>query len=559
MTEYLSLKKSNCKNCYKCIRHCPVKSIRFTDDRAYIVEDECILCGECYVVCPQDAKEIRNDLPSAKRLVAENSFVAASIAPSFVANYGISVEALADALKKLGFALTEETALGATQVKRRYEEMTREEGRKIIISSCCHSVNLLIRKYYPEAISCLADVTSPMLAHAKDIKSRNPGAKVIFIGPCISKKSEADEYQGIVDCALTFEELSAWLDEAGIELKHDEKIAADAKTKARLFPTSGGILRTMDCDTPGWSYLTIDGTENCREALDDIVAGKLDKCFIEMSACRGSCVNGPIMEKKRHTPVSGTVAVYNYAGREDFDVNQPSAADMKKAHTRYEIRRNYPGEAKIREILQQMGKTSPADELNCGTCGYPTCRDKAIAVYQGKANISMCLPFLKEKAESFSDTIINNTPNGIIVLNESLEVEQVNRAALELLKIRAAADVLGEPVVRILDPKIFLDVLTTGKPVRGERTFLAEYNKYVEQTITYDKSYQVIICILRDVTAEEDERLKKEELSRHTVEITDKVIEKQMRVVQEIASLLGETTAETKIALTRLKESLNDE
>ena len=218
-----------------------------------------------------------------------------------------------------------------------------------------------------------------------------------------------------------------------------------------------------------------------------------------------------------------------------------------------------PGEKEIEEILHKTGKFTKEQELNCGACGYSTCREKAIAVYQGKADLNMCLPFLTQKAQSFSDTIINNTPNGIIVLNEDLEVQQINSAACHIMNIRHASDVLGDQVIRILDPKVFLDVMSSGRSIRDEKVYLAEYKRYVEQSVIYDRSYHIVMCIMRDVTEEERERKKKEEISQSTIEVTDRVIEKQMRVVQEIASLLGETTAETKIALTNLKDSLNDE
>jgi len=198
-------------------------------------------------------------------------------------------------------------------------------------------------------------------------------------------------------------------------------------------------------------------------------------------------------------------------------------------------------------------------ELNCGSCGYNTCRAKAIAVCQGKAEISMCLPFLKDKAEGFSDTIVKNTPNGLIVLNEKLEVQQINKAARKIMNIRESLDVLGDQVVRILDPAPFVQVLETGKNLREERIYLAEYDRYVEQSVIYDKDLKLLIGIMRDVTSEEDERQKKESISRQTVEVADKVVEKQMRIVQEIASLLGETAAETKIALAKLKESITNE
>lgn len=558
MANYLTLKKSNCKNCYKCIRHCPVKSIRFSGNQAHIIGNECILCGQCFVVCPQDAKAIVDETEKVKVLIQSGSPVYVSLAPSFIANYdGVGIETMQDALCKLGFAGVEETAIGATMVKTEYERMLHEEHRDIVISSCCHSVNLLIQKYFPKELQYLADVLSPMQTHCRDIKKRFPDAKTVFIGPCVAKKDEADYYEGIVDAVLTFEELTRWLDAEHIELK--KKSEENDNSRARFFPTTGGILKTMAQNEPGYTYLAIDGVENCIAALRDIENGNLHHCFVEMSACVGSCIGGPVMEKYHRSPVKDYISVSNYAGEHDFPVEQPDEVQMRKTFTYIERRSQMPTEDEIRDILRQMGKMKPSDELNCGSCGYNTCREKAVAIFQNKAEISMCLPYLKDKAESFSDSIVNNTPNGLIVLNEKLEVQQINTAARKIMNIRSASDVLGDLVVRILDPKVFLEVLNTGRDVRDQRIYLAEYGKYVEQTVIYDKEYRLLICIMRDVTDEESEREKKENISRQTVEIADKVVDKQMRIVQEIASLLGETAAETKIALTKLKESISDE
>lgn len=559
MANYLTLKKSNCKNCYKCIRHCPVKSIRFSANQAHIVENECILCGQCFVVCPQDAKEIVNDVEKAKVLIQSDDPVYASIAPSFIANYnGIGIESLKKALLKLGFYDVEETAIGATYVKNEYEKMVKDGEHNIIISSCCNTVNLLIQKYFPRALKYLANVLSPMQAHCSDIKKRNPKAKTIFIGPCLSKKEEADRYKGIVDCVLTFEELTNWLNDEGIELeKVEEKVAEHSKT--RLFPTTGGILKTMNCSESEYNYLAIDGVENCINTLKDIEYGNVSKCFIEMSACVGGCIAGPIIEKKHCSHLKDYVLVNNYAGNKDFEVTQLESKYYIKNFAPIDLHKDMPSEYDIAQILKQMGKTKKSDELNCGSCGYNTCREKAIAIYQGKAQISMCLPYLKEKAESFSDSIVSNTPNALIVLNDKFEVQQINAAAKKLLHIKSDSDVLGDQVVRILDPVPFIKVLDTKVNLRNKKVYLAEYEKYVEQTIIYDENCHLLICIMRDVTEITKEKSKKEEISKQTIEIADKVVDKQMRIVQEIASLLGETAAETKIALTKLKESITDE
>ena len=557
MSQCLTLKKSNCKNCYKCIRHCPVKSIRFSGNQAYIIDNDCILCGHCFVVCPQNAKQIVDETEKVKVMLAAGNEVYLSLAPSFAANYGVGIEAMREAVKKLGFADAEETAIGAAIVKNEYDRILKEEKPDVLISSCCHSVNLLIQKYYPEDLSCLAAVMSPMQAHCAEIKKHHPEAKTVFVGPCVAKKDEADHYGSMVDAVLTFDELTGWLNDEGITIEERKEDTSTGLT--RFFPTTGGILKTMEKSEKDYTYMAVDGIENCMAVLDELRSGGVHRCFIEMSACTGSCIGGPVMEKYHRSPVSDFKKIASFAGEHDFAVGEVKKDAVRKIFTAIEDKNVYPTEEEIIEILHKMGKFKPADELNCGSCGYNTCRDKAVAIFRGRAEISMCLPYLKDKAESFSDSIVNNTPNGLMVLNEKLEVQQINSAALKIMNLRSSHDILGDQVVRILDPKLFMDVLSSGRSVKNRRIYLAEYERYVEETIVYDKEYRLLICIMRDITDEENAREKKESVNKKTVEIADKVVDKQMRIVQEIASLLGETAAETKIALTKLKETIADE
>lgn len=557
MAHCLTLKKSNCKNCYKCIRNCPVKAIRFSGDQAHIIADECILCGRCFVVCPQNAKEIVSEVEKVKVMIQSGEPVIASMAPSFIANYdGVGIDAMREGLQKLGFADVEETAIGATMVKTDYERLVHEKQKPVIISSACASVNLLIQKHYPEMIKYLADTLSPMQAHCRDIKRRNPEAKTVFICPCVAKKDEAQRYPGIVDAALTFEELTEWLEKENVRL--EKKVDSNPESLARIFPTVAGILRTMKDRDPEYEYVAVDGIDNCIAALEDVAAGHVSNCFMEMSACKGSCVNGPVMEKYHPWFITDYLSVTRYAGDKDFPVEQPEISELSRRYDILEGMKDMPAERKIQEILSKMGKKKPSDELNCGTCGYDTCREKAIAIYQGKAEIEMCLPYLKEKAENFSNIIFDNTPNGLLVLNERLEIQQINPAACRIMNIRRPSDVLGSQIVTLLDPKPFLDALESRKSV-FQCAYLAEYDRYVEEQVLYDQSYRMLFCMLEDVSDEAAEREKKAEMRRQTTEVADKVVEKQMRIVQDIASLLGETAAETKIALTNLKESMKDE
>ena len=556
--ECLTLKKTNCKNCHKCIRHCPVKSIRFTGNRAYIIENECILCGQCFVVCPQDAKQIVGETEKVIVLIQSRTPIFVSLAPSFAANYeGVGMDAMREGLKKLGFFDAEETAVGATIVKKEYERLAEEKNMDVIITSCCHSINLLIQKYYPSLLPYLADVLSPMQAHSADIKRRYPDAKVVFIGPCVSKKDEAQIYDGYVDAVLTFDELTNWLNTQQITLATVSSV--NENSRARFFPTTGGILQTLTQRNPDYTYLAIDGVENCISALKDIENGKVHNCFIEMSACAGSCIGGPIMDKAQNLPVKNYLSISRFAGRNDFIVEQPDSLTLRKSFAAIKSDSLEPAESELQDILRSMGRMKPSDELNCGSCGYNSCREKAAAVFHGKAEISMCLPNLMNKAHCFSETIIRNTPNGLIVVNEKTEVQQINKVAMKILNIRSESHILGDLLVSVLDPMDFVRVLSERRNIYNKSLYLPAYDKYVEETIVYDEDNHVLIGIMRDVTEEQKIKEQKDSISRQTIETTDKVVDKQMRVVQEIASLLGETAAETKIALAKLKEAINNE
>ena len=554
MPSILNLKNADCRYCHRCVRRCPVKSIRFSGRQAHIITDECIYCGQCFVVCPQGAKEIVDDTERVRVMLMGEAPVIASVDPSFYACWDkCGINSITKALKELGFTDAEEAARGATLVKREYEKQIKNKEQSVIISSSCHAINLLIEKHYPELRKYLSPVVTPMLAHAMDIKKRIPEAKVVYIGPCVAKKDEA--VGSPVDAVLTFEEFDQMRLAAKIEI--EPEFGESEAGRTRGFPIAGGILKSMDLPDNGYTYLSVSGTKECIFAIKDLVNGNIENCFIEMSLCEGGCISGPIMEKYINSPVRHMNAVLKNVGTEDFDIPQPEDGSLFMQHNVPSIRHNMPSEAEITEILHKLDKYKPEDELNCGTCGYNTCRDKAIAIYRGNADYSMCLPAHTERAERFSNKILNNMPNGVVVVNEDLEVQQLNKFAMKLMNIDHESDVLGESVVRILDTAPFFTVLETGKSLKKQRSYFSDYDKYFEQTIVYDRSSHILIDIISDVTEEEADSTYKKNLGRETAMIADRVVENQMRIVQEIASLLGETTAETKIALTKLKESMN--
>lgn len=451
----------------------------------------------------------------------------------------------------------EETAVGATIVRNEYERLAEQHWSDIMITTCCHTVNMLVQKYHPNLTKYLMPVVSPMRAHGQYLKQRHPGAKAVFIGPCISKKAEADTYPGAIDCVLTFEDLHRWLETSNITLHEQDDTVAGGITRA--FPTCGGVLKSLRKQEQSYTYLAIDGMENCIRALKDIEAGALSNCIIEMSACLGNCIGGPAMGTERLHSIRDTIAISQYTTDGEFDVEDSKELQLATSFTIKPLRKVWINPQSIEDVLRQMGKEKPEDELNCGSCGYGSCREKAKAVLEGKATVAMCLPFLKQKSESFSDTIIHHMPAGLVVVDESLCLQQLNKAACNLINVRRPDSLLGEPVVRILDPMPFLEVLNSGKNILSRKTYMSEYDRYVDQSVILDRDNHLIICIMRDITEEKRAQARKDAARAATAEIADRVIEKQMRTVQEIASLLGETAAETKVALTKLKESLHDE
>ena len=551
MERCLVSKTDNCKNCYKCIRSCRIKAISFENDRASIIHEDCVLCGSCYNICPQRLKVVRNDVDKVKALIAKGKTYV-SLAPSFVSYYSESdILCMKDTLKKLGFADVEETAVGATLVKNAYDRLLEDKDRDVIISSCCHAVNILIQKHYPECRKYLADVLSPMCAHGLNLKQRFDNANVVFIGPCIAKKDEGDHSE-YIDAVLTFEELDEWLEKEGIEVTTTENKEVRERSKARLFPESGGILKTMKCENKEYDYLAVDGMKNCISALNDLREGKLHKCFIEMSSCQGSCVAGPIVKRKKRSILASTHMINQYAGSEDFDYELTTMDDIRTAYDRSAIQHRQPSEEEIEAMLEKMGKKDPKDRINCGCCGYDSCKDKARAIIRGYANIDMCLPLLMEKSQSLANNIVNNTPNGLMVLDEELNIGLINNTMCKLLSLNSPDTVTGQHIAMILDPSDFFEALE-GRKIAGKYEYLSEYERYIEKTISYDEKFKVLVAVFRDITEEELQKQEKFKIINNTVSITDSLLEQNMRSVHEIASLLGETAAETKIALEKLK------
>ena len=560
--QYLDFTGSRCRDCYKCLRECPVKAIKYVDHEARIIEDRCILCGKCTVVCPQNAKRVHSEIADVEALLASGKPVVASVAPSFVSAFGLKdFLPMGIALGKLGFTAAEETAVGANIVTAEYEKLLETGEYKNFITSACPAINRMIQLYYPKALKYLAPVASPMVAHARLLRKRYPDAAIVFIGPCIAKKREGRE-SGLISAVLTFNELNTMFNARSIDPKKVAAVSAGGaeNNRSKYYPISRGIIKSFNKLPKGYEYVAVDGVKRSFDVLDDI--DSLEGMFIEINCCEYACINGPATLKTEGA-LKANESVRKYAAsslssESAGEYIDPEGVDLAEGHPRITLGNVVPSERDIRATLAKTGKIKPEDELNCGACGYPTCREKAIAVLNGNADLDMCIPYMRKRAESMSFEIIQNSPNGIIMMDYDLKITESNAIARKLLGIELS-DPKGTYLYESVNAAEFFQAVGSGKNVHKKKVYIEETKRYADMNIVLLPEHKTLFAVLKDVTDNVEYSKQLDEVRSKTLSTTDEVIKKQMRVAQEIASLLGETTAETKVALLKLKNTLAGE
>ncbi|NTV89758.1 MAG: 4Fe-4S dicluster domain-containing protein, partial [Clostridiales bacterium] len=499
----IQYKEANCKNCYKCIRNCPVKAISFRNDQTDVIEEDCTLCGNCLTACPQNAKTVRNDIAVVKKYISKKDKVYVSLAPSFISAFENNSDKLMyAALKKLGFTHVEETAVGASMVSRQYEQLLHDRKMKNIITTACPSSASLVQKYYPGLVGFLAPVVSPMIAHAKMLRETyGSRIKVVFIGPCLAKKDECNDFQNdfAVDAVLTFEDLEEWMQEEGIYIngEYSESVKASRDTIAKIYPVPGGILRTIDNKLKkNYKCISVDGVERCMNILDSMMDDDISGYFIEMNSCTGACMGGPCMKKRKGGYLEAREKLIDYvrkgSGAETSAIAGDTRVDLSKKFFDRSKKAKRPSDATIQGILNSIGKYTPDKELNCGACGYHTCRDKAVAVYNGKAQLHMCLPYMRERAESISNIIINITPNAIFALDSQLVVQELNTSAQTMFSADGS-DLRGKNIYEVLQCPDISMVLESRQSIFDSKYEYGNYGMTVEQSIVYVPEQNIVV------------------------------------------------------------------
>lgn len=561
----IDFKDAKCRHCYKCVRHCSVKAIKIENEQARIIQDHCINCGHCLEVCPQNAKTFASDLERVKGFLRQEFRTVISIAPSYLGVLEFDKPGqVVDALLKLGFSEVRETAEGAALVTNEYKKLMIEKKMSNIITTCCPSVNDLVEKYYPACAPYMAPVVSPMIAHGRFIKKLyGEDTKVVFLGPCIAKKQEAigdERIFGAIDAILTFEELADWLEKEGIHVQDcEEKQFGNSDPEInRLYPVSGGVIMSVVADEDYQTYqkVHVDGLENCMEMLECLQNGELQNCFIEANVCDGGCAKGPASAKWNTSYVKAKIRIEKDASQESMkELPQLSSEELYRVFEDRGLQDKIPTEEEIQKILKETGKYSKEDELNCGACGYPTCREKAIAVYNGKAENSMCLPYALMQSESMSNMVLDVTPDVILVIDSELQIRECNKRAQELLGV-GKKEALSRYIFEFMEAEDIEETFQTKESTYNKKVKLEREQLTMRKTIVYIEDMDCVLVTFHDITREEKMKEQHYKFKVETMEIAQKVIDKQMMVAQEIAGLLGETTAETKVTMTKLRDSI---
>lgn len=564
----IETKTSACNGCTRCLRRCEVKAITLSDGFAFINDDLCILCGECIAACRRKARFYLSDLSKISAWLSAGQKIAVILDPSYIGAFPtIKGGQLITALRKAGFSFVHESSEAAAAITSQLTELAKGDRINNIITSNCPSINKMIETYYPDLLDCLAPIASPAIAEGRYLKQKyGKDTLVVSVSPCIARKDEAyaPENKGCIDGVLTFYELFNLLNRHEVIPEEcDESLPDNENTGInQLYPTAGGIITAlrMQEDFPDDRYMSfhISGIVNCKNVLNELRNGIYTNCVIEMNACPGGCVNGPL-RPEGSSGYKNNLRIKSHTERVSVSperiVNFLSIASVGQEYTDKTPSLPMPSEEEIKSMLIKMGRKSRSSELDCGACGYRTCRENAIAICQGRSTHDRCIQYLHDKASSLANLVMDTTPNMVMILDSELTIQEFSASCSKYFHI-SHTNAIGKQLIEIIDDTDYAWALEKKTHLRNKIVELPEYDLIVQQNITYLEKEHGLLVILIDITREhrreEEEYMKKLEIA----ELAQKIIDKQMMSAQMIAGLLGETTAETKVTLNKLCRSL---
>ncbi len=554
--------KNECNDCYKCIRGCHIKAIRIQSGSASVINEKCIACGHCVTICPAGAKKVRNDIDKVKALLLTGKKVYVSLAPSWAGVYDITKEKMIAVLKKLGFAGVSETALGAQEVSIQTAKMLNEADKGLFISSACPVIDDYIRLYKPEFAKYITPIASPALTHCGLMKDMlGDDIKIVFIGPCIAKKNEADRNPDLMSVALTFDELNYWIKEEFIDVKNIEtdencRFVPESAYEGALYPIEGGMnetIKRVGIDKDDVTFIGVSSLESFDRALHGINPEKIEnKIFVEALGCAGGCINGPCLssEKSRILITSDIYANTDY--RDNVPKEPRKVVEMEyKPEPVPTV--EYPMEQVVK-ALKKISKHSEEDELNCSGCGYASCREFVNALISGDAEPSQCVSYMRKIAVRKAAAMLRCMPSAVVIVDANMEIVEANDSfehmflSEEMYEVFASRQdgLTGASIDRIVQfSELFKSALDTGKDIHQEHYAIED--KVYDISIFTIEDNELVGAVISDVTKSELDRTKIAQKARE-------VITKNIATVQEIASLLGEHMVETELLLNSIAE-----
>lgn len=554
--------QNDCQDCYKCIRECKLKAIKVINNSAQILHEDCIYCGSCTLVCPVNAKKVRNDLPRVKSLLKRNNNVVVSLAPSYVSEFpNLKDGQLVAALRELGFARVSETALGAEIVSQKVSSFLEEKQSGIYISSACPSVVEMVCKHYPQYKEYITPFLSPLLTHCKMLKQEyGEDCKIVFIGPCIAKKSESDAFGDLLEASLSFKDLAEWFDEEGLEADlfyesgSEPGFVPRRAGRGSLYPIDGGMIAGIknNVSTTDAVFMTFSGISSIADVFKDLnYYKKPGLLFLELLACEGGCVNGP-GARKTYSRALKRLEIIN---RSEQEVENQTVVDFSILRDFDNIdvadKPEHP-ENKIKEALNMIGKYSEKDEINCGGCGYNSCREFAKAYLEDKSEPNMCASYMRKIAHDKSTALLGKIPSGVVIVNEELKIVEANKSFARIMgeemeQLFETIPGLKDASLKKIAPfyKLFSSVLSTGED-NLERDFRLG-NKMLHLSLFTIQRNKIVGAILRDMS---QPFIRQEEVINRAKAVN----QKNLATVQKIAYLLGENASETEDMLNSIVE-----